>query len=206
MHNIEFLWNKLLKKIRGSAIANSEIHKCTSIGSGSHIINSSIDKFSYCGYNCEILNCQIGKFCCIANNVTIGGAKHPIDWVSMSPAFHKGKDHLPKKYSEFESEPDKVSVIGNDVWIGFGAFIKSGVNIGDGAVIGAGAVVVKDVLPFEIVGGNPAKRIRFRFNDEIINQLKGLEWWNFNDNKLKSVAKYIKDPALFIQESKKTIH
>lgn len=101
-----------------------------------------------------------------------------------------------------ENKTKRINV-GNDVWIGIGAIIKSGVIIGDGAVIGAGAVVTKDVRPYEIVAGNPAKHIRFRFDEEIINELLELRWWDFSEDKLSVLAEFVREPKRFIVESKK---
>lgn len=193
----------MLKKMRGSAIIHSSIHSTSKVESGSHVVGSSMGAYSFCGYDCELLDCRIGKYCSIANRVQIGGARHPLEWVGMSPVFYSDRDSIKKKYSTFKRKSGKPTVIGNDVWIGLGAFIKEGVTIGNGAVIGTGAMITKDVLPYEIVAGNPAKRIRFRFSEQIIKELLDLEWWNFKEDKLQALAKYIKDPEKFIEEAKK---
>jgi acetyltransferase-like isoleucine patch superfamily enzyme len=155
-------------------------------------------KYSYCGYDCEIINAKIGNFTSIANNVVIGGANHPMDWVGMSPVFYEGRDSITKKFSKFKLDEPKVCHIGNDVWIGRSSIVLSGVSISDGAVIGAGSVVTKDVPSYAIVAGNPAKFIRSRFDDETINQLIKIKWWSFSDSKLQSIAHTYNDIKLFI--------
>jgi serine acetyltransferase len=89
------------------------------------------------------------------------------------------------------------------VWIGLGSIILSGVKVGTGSIIAAGSVVTKDVEPYTIVAGNPAKLIRKRFSNEIINSLEKSEWWNFSDERLKYFAKYFKEPTLFLEELKR---
>jgi acetyltransferase-like isoleucine patch superfamily enzyme len=124
----------------------------------------------------------IGKFCSIAENVTIfAGAYHRTDWFTTYPFGHVNESHFPKVQKGCGHPTTKGDVIiGNDVWIATGAVIMSGVKIGDGAVIGAFSVVTKDVDPYTIVGGNPAKQIRKRFNNEVINKLLELKWWNLD--------------------------
>jgi len=199
---IGYFWAKFFKKLSGSAIKNSKIERTSKIEAGSQIVNCIMNKHSFCGYNCQIINCHIGSFCSIANNVSIGGAAHPVDWVSMSPAFYEGKDSIKTKFSEFKRDETKLTIIENDVWIGESAIIKQGLTIGNGSVIGMGSVVTKDVIPYSIVAGNPAKIIRMRFSDEIIQSLSELKFWNFDDEKLKKVAKYIKNPQEFIEKAK----
>jgi len=196
---INLLIAKFLKKIRLSAIKNSNIHKSSKVESGSLFYNSDMGKYSYCGYDCEIINAKIGNFTSIANNVVIGGAKHPMDWVGMSPVFYEGRDSVSKKFSKFKLDDPKVCHIGNDVWIGRSAIVLSGVTISDGAVVGAGSVVTKDVPSFAIVAGNPAKFIRNRFDDETIRQLIKINWWSFSDSKLHSLAHTFNDIKLFIK-------
>ena len=200
--NIKYIWAKLFSKLHGKALNGAKIHKTSKVEANSIVINSSFDKYSFCGYNCKIINTEIGAFSSIADNVTIGVAEHPIDWVSTSPVFYKGKDSVKKKFSEFEREPSKMTKIGNDVWIGENVTIRAGVKICDGAVIGMGAVVTKDVNPYEIVGGVPAKHIRFRFDDDLISKLTESKWWERDEAILEKAAQYIKCPIDFLEEIK----
>ena len=93
----------------------------------------------------------------------------------------------------------KKTIIGNDVWIGQRVVVKSGCRIGDGAVVGAGAVVTKDVPPYAIVGGVPAKVIRMRFSEDIIERLKEIKWWDYSDDRLKAIGPYMDDCLRMIQ-------
>lgn len=128
---------------------------------------------------------NIGSFCSIAEEVFIfGGGEHRVDWITTFPlriAFGDdlaGQDGHPATKGETK--------IGNDVWIGFRATILSGVTVGDGAVIGAGAVVAKDVPPYAIVIGNPAKVIKYRFSPIEIQKLLKISWWEWDVEKIKS--------------------
>lgn len=129
----------------------------------------------------------------------IGGANHPITWVSTSPVFHGGKNILRKNFATHEFETTKKTIIGNDVWIGNNCLIKSGINICDGAVIGMGSVVTKDVGPYEIWGGNPAKMIRKRFDDLTIEKLIQSKWWGLEDNDLEIKSKEFNDICTYMR-------
>lgn len=201
-YSFSYLWAKLIKKVRGAAIHNSVLDKTVVIESGSHIVNSNLGKYSYCGYDCQIINSKIGAFCSLGNNIMIGGAKHPADWVSTSPVFYKGRDSIKTKFATFERNEDKQTIIGNDVWIGNNVIILQGVKIEDGAIIGTGAIVTKDVPAYAIVVGNPAHIIKMRFDEEMIEDLLKTKWWGLEDNKLKVVAQYIKSPVDFINHIK----
>ncbi len=197
---LPYYWAKLFKKIRGKAIKNSQIHKTSKVEAGSEIVNSTFDKHSFCGYNCEINSCDIGSYCSIANNVIIGGGMHPMDWVSMSPVFYKGRDSVKAKFSEHKREPVKRTIIEHDVWIGQNVLIKQGVKIGTGAVIGMGSIVTKNVEPYTIVAGSPARIIRKRFDAEIINSLFDSKWWELSDKELQELGPYIKEPQEFLKQ------
>lgn len=185
---IEYIFSKLIKKLHLRSIANSDIHKTSKICAGSQIINVKIGKHSDVGYDCTIINSVIGPFCSLGANIVVGGAAHTIDWVSTSPVFNENKDHLPQKFSYHKFDLESKTIIGADVWIGNYVLVKSNVNIGHGAIIGMGSVVTKDVPPYEIWAGNPAKFIRKRFDENTINELLKIKWWDWNDDKIKKNA------------------
>lgn len=176
----------------------SEIHPTVAIQRTSRVYWSKIDKYSYISNSCWIIKCEIGAFCSIASNVTIGGGEHPINFVSTSPVFYSRENILKTCFNEVPFEEYNKTVIGNDVWIGFNAFIKGGITIGNGAVIGAHAVVTKDVPAYSIVVGNPAKIIRKRFDDSTIQRLEDIKWWDFTDEVLKKKASYFQKVGDFL--------
>lgn len=187
-----------MKKIRGAAIYNSKLDKTVVIEAGSHIVNSIFGKYSYCGYDCQIINCKIGAFCSLGDNIKIGGANHPGYWVSTSPVFYEGRDSIKKKFANYPRPKDKETLIGNDVWIGHNAVILQGVKISDGAIVGSGAVVTKDVPPYSVVVGNPARIIKKRFDDTTIEKLSESKWWDLNESIIKDLAVHIQSPTDFI--------
>lgn len=200
MISLKYIWSKLFKKIRCASVLNSSIHQTSKVESGTLFVNSFMDKYSFCGYDCQIVNCRIGKYCSIADDVKIGGARHPIEWVGMSPVFYSGRDSVKKKFSIFDRDDDKHTTLGNDVWIGANVIIIQGVSVGNGAVIGAGSIVTHNVGDYEIVAGNPAKVIRKRFSDNIIDELLKIKWWDLPEEKLEKLSTYIKDPRKFIEK------
>jgi acetyltransferase-like isoleucine patch superfamily enzyme len=159
-----------------------------------------IGAYSYC--RSLVGKAKIGRYCSISVNVTIGFLdKHPTNWLSTSPIQYQQNFMNCKNLSiinKFRST--EKTIIGNDVWIGWGATIKDGVKIGNGAIIGCSSLVLKDVPAYAIVVGNPARIIRYRFSEEIIERLEKLKWWeydicdfknidfeNFNEEKLNNL-------------------
>ena len=161
------------------------------IRSGNYIYgNIKMGKYSYIsGPGCIVCDCEIGNFCSIARQVSIGLPDHQVSFVSTSPFFNP---------SGGKQKP--APRIGNDVWIGAYAIICRGVTIGDGAVIGAGAVVTKDVPPYSISAGVPARHIRYRFSPEEIKKLEELKWYDWDDDKLKKYAPLTGDIKKFLNE------
>ncbi|MDI1258556.1 methyltransferase domain-containing protein [Aquabacterium sp.] len=135
---------------------------------------------------------NIGSFCSIASSVTIFlGGNHRVDWVSTYPFGHLYADELGGQGIKGHPATNGDVVIGHDVWIGHGATIMSGVTIGDGAVIAANAQVVKDVAPYEIVGGNPAKHLKFRFDEDVRGALSRLQWWALPEEDILQIAEIL---------------
>ena len=127
---------------------------------------------------------KIGSFCSISANVTILlGGNHRGDWITTFP-FNVIFEEF--RYIEGHPSSNGDVIIGNDVWIGLNALILSGVTIGDGAIIAANSVVTKDVEPYVIVGGNPAKKIKNRFDDKTIEDLLRIRWWDWDLEKIKN--------------------
>lgn len=181
-----------------SAIRGSTINKTASVGNGAQIVNCTIGRYSYI-YGTSIVQADVGAFCSIAAGSSIGGGSHPTDWVSSSPVFYKGKNVLKQNFSQNKYQEFKKTKIGNDVWIGAKCLVKGGVTIGDGAVIGMGSVVTKDIPPYEIWAGNPAKFIRKRFDDETIEKLLKIKWWDMPDKDLKDLGDLFNAPQKFIK-------
>lgn len=130
-------------------------------------------------------NLIIGNFCSISQNVKIFlGGNHRIDWVTTYPFGHVNTNIFDTFNGNGHPTTKGNVVIGNDVWIGENATILSGVTIGDGAVIANNSHVVKNVEPYSIVGGNPAKFIKYRFSREQIEKLLQIQWWNWSDEKI----------------------
>lgn len=200
MMKLSYLYAKFVKKILlGKAIINSNIHNTSIVGSGSNVADVTLGKYSYCGYDCQIVNAIIGAFCSISDHVFVGGAEHPIDWLCMSPVFQDVYHSGPKKrFARFKHPKSKQTIIGNDVWIGHGVTIKQGVRIGNGAVLGSNALVTKDVPPYAIVGGVPAKIIKYRFSQDVIDRLEEIQWWNLSDEEISRIIDlfHIKNPTL----------
>lgn len=203
MLNIKFIISKGLKRILNPpALRNTMIDSTSKVCSGSELSSVSINKYSYVGNRCFIVNASIGSFCSIADKCSIGGAAHPITRVSSSPVFHNGENIMKKNFAKFEPIKTPRTVIENDVWIGMGVYLKAGVTIHNGAVIGMGSVVTKDIPPYEIWAGNPARKIGTRFTQETIDKLLGSEWWSWDDNKLQDLAHTFDDIESFFKASK----
>ncbi|MGP5552990.1 CatB-related O-acetyltransferase [Psychrobacter celer] len=147
-------------------------------------INSlpSMGAFSYTISNFDY-GVKIGRYCSLAKNITIMGATHFPDWVSTSPVFYReGYHDLSQEITSNIARQKKRVNIGHDVWIGADVVLKSDINIGHGAIIASNSVVTKDVPPYMIIGGVPAKIIKPRFSERLIEELLDSQWWRFHKN------------------------
>ncbi len=159
--------------------------------------------YSYIAKNGILKNVEIGKFCSIGPNFSCGFGLHPTNGISTAPMFYSNlKQNGMTLTSVNKVEESKKTFIGNDVFIGANVTLLDGIIIGDGAIIGAGAVVTKDIPPYAIVVGVPAKIIKYRFNERQIEELIKIKWWNFNEDELRDVEKNFFDIDFFIQNKK----
>jgi acetyltransferase-like isoleucine patch superfamily enzyme len=148
--------------------------------SNARVWRCRIGRYSYIGHDSEFQDCTIGRFCSVAPYVLCGLGQHPLrSYVAMSPTFYRNPAPCLTlvERTRFLDEYAPIH-IGSDVWIGTRAIVKDGVSVGHGAVVGAGAVVTGDVPPYAIVGGVPARVIRYRFPKDIVDRLLAISWWD----------------------------
>jgi acetyltransferase-like isoleucine patch superfamily enzyme len=143
--------------------------------------------YSYINGPGRFSDVSIGRYCSLAIGISCGYPEHPTDWLSTTSLLYSGAKwaFAAGRWPLQEHTPVRPTTIGNDVWIGVHAFIRSGVSVGDGAVIGAHAVVTKDVEPYAVVAGNPARQIRKRFSEDTIVALQAVKWWEFSLHDLR---------------------
>ncbi len=199
IRNLTYYLVRLASKLKPNAIKGCYVDKRAGIGHGNQLVNCEVGKYSYIGDGCVLAYVKVGAFCFIAPKCTIGGAAHPLAFVSTSPVFCEGRNVLGKNFSRHTFAPYAQVNIGNDVWIGSNCLIKQGVEIGNGAVIGMGSVLTKNVGPYEIWAGNPAKLIRKRFDEETIQKLQAIQWWNLPDDQIQKYANHFEDAVGFIE-------
>lgn len=168
-------------------VREAEIGQCCEIMARSTIESATIGDFSYVGHDSIVSDTVMGKFCAIAAHVRIGAPNHPMLRPSMHrftycPEYYDGTAARDAAFFR-ERRADKV-VIGHDVWIGHGVIVLPGVTIGNGAVLAAGAVVTKDVPPYVVVAGVPARSLRARFSEAIGQSLERIAWWDWPLDKI----------------------
>ncbi|PJF48373.1 MAG: acetyltransferase [Candidatus Thermofonsia Clade 3 bacterium] len=186
-----------------SFVLDSRLGSWTDIGPNCSIIESVFDDYSYAADNVSIIYAQIGKFCSIASHVRINPGNHPMDRVTQHHCTYRRVEYGFAETDDeafFDWRRAHRWVVGHDVWIGHAAVVMPGVSIGIGAVVGAGAVVTKDVGPYEVVVGVPARRIRKRFDDAVIERLMRIAWWDWDRPTLEARFDDLRDVLAFLEK------
>ena len=168
-------------------IVDAAFGRFAEVGRGSRVLNSRFGDYSYCERYCDIANARIAKFSNIASFVRIGPTDHPMDRASQHHFLYRSRDYWPDRAHDdafLAHRESRTASIGNDTWIGHAATIKPEITVGDGAVIATNAVVTKDVSPYTIVAGIPAKPIRQRFSSTIADRLMALAWWDWSHDEI----------------------
>lgn len=177
----------LTGKTVGYSLVKTQISKCrispkSKIYPPCKIHEIELGPFSYLGKDAVVSYCSIGKYCSIGPNFQCGLGIHPTNGISTSPMFYSSNRQ--NGFSLCASSKiieNKKTTIGNDVWVGANVTVMDGITIGDGAIVGAGAVVTKDIPPYAIVVGVPAKVIRYRFDEKTIGKLLKIKWWDHEE-------------------------
>lgn len=185
-----------LRSIAFSArVEYSHVSRKARVWRGCNLQHSSMDDYSYLGPDSRLIYGNVGKFCSIGGGSVIGMGTHTLNHISTSSIFTAVSNGTGSKWTSIQTYEEHTPVtVGNDVWIGIHSMIMGGVTIGNGAVVGAGAVVTKDVPPYAIVGGVPAKVIKYRFSEDVIEKLEASKWWTLDDEILKQNIELFQKP------------
>lgn len=186
-----------------SRIYQSQIGSWTDIGPNCTLVETIFDDYSYLAGDAQLIYTEVGKFCSIASHVRINPGNHPMDRVIQHHCTYRRVEYgfdTTDDLELFQWRRAHKCVIGHDVWIGHGAVIMPGINIGTGAVIGSSAVVTKDIAPYAIAVGVPARPIKQRFPDDIIQALLQIAWWDWDRATLEDCFVDLRDVNAFVHK------
>ncbi len=179
-------------RVHGSATTrNATLGRFTEIKERVQFLDSSLGDYSYIERHAEAIYSEIGKFCAIASDVRINALNHPMERISQHKITYRPNEYFPHAKLDKAFREQRIAAkvtIRHDVWIGHGAIILPGVTIGHGAVVAAGAVVTKDVAPYAIVAGVPARFLKWRFPPDISARIIRLAWWDWDHERLAAAV------------------
>lgn len=168
----------------GSKVDNCNLSNFSRSGKYNHLYFVNLGRHTYTGQDTVIMHTEIGNFTSISWGVTIGASEHDFNRITSHTFLYNPYDKLnggKMYYDKFEKE----CKIGNDVWIGANSTVLRGVTLGDGVVVGANSIVTKSIPPYAVVAGNPARIIKYRFDEEIIRRFLKIKWWTLDDDTIK---------------------
>lgn len=170
-------------------VRDCRLGRYTEVGAGTKLVETQMDDYSYISEHGDVIYTSIGKFCSIAAFVRINPGNHPHWRASQSHFTYRASFYFDDEADEdafFDWRRSNGVSIGHDVWIGHGVVVMPGVTIGTGAILGSGAVVTKDVAPYEIAVGVPAKPMRRRFAEPVAERMQALAWWDWDHDRLRA--------------------
>ncbi len=174
-----------------SVVRDSRFGKFCKVGARTTVIESTFGDYSYAVNDCEIVYSEIGKFVSIGALVGLNPANHPMERAAQAHFTYRSWQYfedISDEEEEFEKRRAQRVTVGHDVWIGRAAIVLPGRSIGNGAIVGAGAIVTKDVAPYTLVAGNPAKVVRRRFSEAVAERLDALAWWDWSHAQLRKAV------------------
>ena len=167
----------------------------TAVYSNCSLSDVRLGSYSYINEHSSTANVSVGKFSSIGPHFVCGSGGHPTNFISTSPVFYSTRRQCGVSFTETNYFVERhETTVGNDVWIGARVFVKDGVRVGNGALIAAGAVVIRDVPDYALVGGVPAKVIRYRFSEDVIRELLEIKWWEWSEDRLREAQPLMAQP------------
>ena len=181
----------------GNHVDGSRIGDWCKLWKNNFVLNTTIGRFTYLGGHASICQTTIGNFCSVGSGFNCGSGLHPTNFASTSPVFYSlGKQCAVTFATENLFDESPPVVVGSDVHVGANVFLRSGLTVGTGAILAAGAVITRDVPAYAIVAGVPARLVRMRFEDGIVERLLRTQWWDWPEERLRTAQPFMGSPAV----------